>query len=889
MEKRVSELEAKTEPKTIYLSEYESPNYFVDTVELLFELYDKKTIVTSKLKCRKNREHSADKSLVLNGVELELLSLKLNGQLLGESDYQCDAEILTLNTPPADFELEVVTCIYPHQNTALEGLYTSGGNFTTQCEAEGFRKITYYPDRPDVMAEFTVTIIADKDKCPVLLSNGNLVASGDKDAGRHFATWHDPFPKPCYLFALVSGDLTYVESSFTTCSGREVVLRVYVREYDLDKCEHAIQSLKRAMQWDEEKYGREYDLDIYMIVAVSDFNMGAMENKGLNIFNSRYVLAKPETATDSDYIGIEAVIGHEYFHNWSGNRVTCRDWFQLSLKEGFTVFRDQQFTGDMTSHAVKRIDDVRLLRGHQFAEDAGPMAHPVRPSSYVEINNFYTMTVYNKGAEVVRMLYTLLGEKDFRQGTDLYFERHDGQAVTTDDFVCALEDANGIELKQFRRWYQQAGTPVVEVSQHYDALNKTFTLDFHQSCPASPGQIEKKPFHIPVAVGFLDSDGNDLSLQLKGEDLTGGVLQLIESEHSFTFDNVAVKPVVSLLRGFSAPVKLKSDHTAEELAFLMANDSDAFNRWEAGQQLAIKVIDTLILSQLENKTLTLDAGLSAAFAKTLGDTRLDKALIAEALSLPGESYIAEFQQVVDPVVIHKVRTFLQCALAEEHYAMLQSVYQANHNPAEYTINANAMGQRCLKNLALAYMMHSGKEEAVSQCRTQFESGNNMTDVMAAFTALVHTENAHTEEALHSFYEKWKHDPLVLDKWFAIQASSPLPGTLSRVKKLACHADFTVKNPNRLRSLVGTFCMRNSAHFHELSGEGYLFLADYVLELDQLNPQIAARLLTPLTHWQRYDAARQGLMRTELERILACKSLSSDVYEIASKSYHAHRD
>jgi aminopeptidase N len=743
-------------------------------------------------------------------------------------------------------------------------------------------------DRPDVMATYTTTIVADKSKFPVLLSNGNLVETGDveSDPARHWAKWQDPFKKPTYLFALVAGQLAKIEDTFTTMSGREVKLHIYVQPHNADKCDHAMRSLKNAMKWDEEVYGREYDLDIYMIVAVDDFNMGAMENKGLNVFNSKYVLAKPDTATDSDYEGIEGVIGHEYFHNWSGNRVTCRDWFQLSLKEGFTVFRDQEFSADMTSRGVKRIGDVNILRTHQFREDASPMAHPVRPDSYVEINNFYTVTVYNKGAEVVRMLSNLLGPEKFRKGTDLYFERHDGQAVTCDDFVKALEDANNVDFTQFRRWYSQAGTPELHVTRSYDEHNKTFTLNIKQSCPATPGQETKEPFHIPLAMGLLDKQGNDLPLQLHGESSAvqgTRVLQIKNREEQFVFVNMENPPVPSLLRGFSAPVKVDLDLGDNERYFLMANDNDDFNRWDAGQQLAIKIIRQLVDDVRQHRPLYLPESFIDACHKTLEDTAIDKALAAQAISLPSESYISEFVSPIDPLAIHQVCRFIRETLAGHLKDLFHQVYEENVVHGEYSIAQEHIKKRKLKNVCLGYLMETGEASVFELCYRQFKEGNNMTDVMAALVSLANNDCPQREQALNEFYHKWKDDLLVVDKWLGIQATSRLPGTLDRVKALISHEAFTLKNPNKIRALIGAFGHGNPSQFHDLSGEGYEFFTGKILEIDKLNPQIAARLATVYTMWRKYDEQRQQLMKQQLETITAEPALSKDVYEIATKS------
>lgn len=876
-------------PKAIYLKDYLPPAYLIEKINLQVSLGEEVTGVESTLNVYANEKHpEKGKPLVLFGQDMKLVSVEMDGKELSESQYAVDKESLTINDVPEKFTLTVKNEIKPQENTSLEGLYKSSGNFCTQCEPEGFRKITYYLDQPDVMASFTTKIIADKEKYPVLLSNGNMIDSGDLEGGRHFATWEDPFKKPSYLFALVAGDLVYIEDSFTTMSGRKIPLRIYVQKRNIDKCQHAMDSLKRSMKWDEETYGREYDLDLFMIFSADDFNMGAMENKGLNIFNSALVLAKPETATDQDYDRIEGVIGHEYFHNWSGNRVTCRDWFQLSLKEGFTVFRDQSFSADMTSDAVKRIQDVSILRTYQFREDAGPLSHPVRPPSYVEINNFYTLTVYNKGAEVVRMYHTLLGKEKFRKGTDLYFERHDGQAVTTDDFRKAMEDANGVDLSQFERWYSQAGTPVLKVSTDYNEADKKYTITINQSCPPTPEQSEKLPFHIPVAVGLLGADGKDIPMQLEGEDKAFDgvtrVLELTEAEQSFVFVNINEKPVPSLLRKFSAPVKLEYEYTNDELAFLMANESDDFNRWDAGQRLAIIVMQNLVEDYKAGRELTMSLAYSDAFGKTLSDTSLDKRLVVEALILPEESYLAEIiGKDIDPDAIHAVKSFIRKSLALTHRKILLDTFKANVNDGEYTIDGEAIGKRSLKNVCLSYLMELSEQEIVDLAYEQFKTANNMTDVMAALTTLSNHDCPEKDQALDAFYQKWQDEPLVMDKWLTIQATSTLADTLDKVIELTEHPVFTMNNPNKVRALIAAFCMRNPVRFHDPSGKGYKFLADKVLYLNKTNPLMAARMLNPLSSWRKYEENRRQLMCAELDRILAEPELSKDVYEIASKS------
>ncbi len=874
--------------RAVLLKDYAPPTCLIESVDLHFDLGEEITIVTARLTVRANPAAvTSERTLQLFGRDLVLRGLSLDDRELGHGDYLISGETLTITDVPDAFSLRIETEIRPQDNTSLEGLYKSSGNFCTQCEPEGFRKITYFPDRPDVLARYTTTIEADRTRYPVLLSNGNLVEQGELDGGRHFARWEDPFKKPSYLFALVAGDLVKIEDTFTTCSGRQVALQIFVEARNREKCDHAMLSLKKAMAWDEATFGLEYDLDIYMIVAVDDFNMGAMENKGLNVFNSKYVLARPETATDADYQGIEGVIGHEYFHNWTGNRVTCRDWFQLSLKEGLTVFRDQQFSADMGSAAVKRIEDVRLLRNSQFPEDAGPMAHPVRPESYMEINNFYTSTVYNKGAEVIRMYHTLLGPEKFRNGLRLYLERYDGQAVTTDDFLRAMAEAGSTDLDLFRRWYSQAGTPELQVETGYDEETRTFELRLRQSCPASPGQSRKQPFHIPLAVGLLGENGQDLPLCLEGETApkAGGtrVLELRNEVKTFRFVNVPCRPVPSLLRGFSAPVRLQMAWQDSDLAFLMAHDSDSFNRWEAGQQLACRVVLRQVENLQQNKKPDLDPLFVEAFAKTLCDEQSDPALLALALTLPTETYLGEQTSVIDPGAIHEARETLRRQLAERLQDELLTVYRRCRDVGPYQLSSAAIGRRSLKNLCLAYLMSLDDAAGLSLCLEQFETADNMTDVLAALGCLVHSDSVQRSRALEAFYQKWKQDPLVLDKWFMLQASSQRPEVLAEVNRLMAHPAFNIRNPNKVRSLIGVFCQSNPARFHDRSGEGYAFAGDQVLAIDPFNPQVAARLLSALSRWRRYDPDRQELMKIQLRRILEAPGLSPDCYEIASKS------
>lgn len=877
-----------TAPSTIFLKDYQPPVYLIRHVKLNFELHETKTCVTSILCIELNSKNKQpNKSLILDGQNLELVSLKIDGKILSEEEYFCDDESLTIPKIAEKCEVEIVTTINPIENKALEGLYLSSGMFCTQCEAQGFRRITYFPDRPDVMSTFEVTIVGDKEKYPLLLSNGNLIESGEGENGQHWAKWQDPSLKPSYLFALVAGDLFCKEDTYTTMSGRKVLLQVFVEHENRHKCDHALMSLKQAMKWDEDTYGREYDLDIYMIVAVNDFNMGAMENKGLNVFNASCVLASPETATDADYYNIQSIIAHEYFHNWSGNRVTCRDWFQLSLKEGFTVFRDQEFSADLNSRATKRIDDVNVLRTHQFAQDAGPMAHPIRPDHYIEISNFYTVTVYNKGAEVVRMIRNLVGAEGFRKGTDLYFERHDGQAVTTEDFVAAMEYANDIDLSLFKNWYSQAGTPVLDVKTVFNEKDRTFTLEIKQSCPDTVGQKDKKLFHIPLQVGLLDTDGSAVILHIEGDtSTTTSTTKMLEVKNEieiFTFLNVNAKPLLSLNRGFTSPVKIQSQQKNDDLAFIFAHDSDEFNRWEAGQTLAINTLLYFIENIKNNQELVLDVKIINAFRNTLTHSGLDKALISQAITLPSESYLADQCDVVDVDAIHQARTFMRNGLAKALKSELKSIYQSNKSDATYLFNADEMARRDLSHVCLSYLMCLQEDESITDCMSQIDKANNMTDVLSGLTILSNHDNASRQNALDDFYDKWKDDAQVVEKWFAIQAGADLPDVLDKVKALMQHDAFSLTNPNKVRSLIGRFCAGNVVHFHAADGSGYEFLADQVLILDSLNPQIAARLIQSMSRWRRYDEQRQSLMQKQLKRILAKKDLSKDVYEIASRS------
>jgi len=892
----------EAQAKNIYLKNYQEPDFLIDECYLDVRLFDDETHVFSRLRLRRNpKSVQADAALFLHGQELELLSLSLDGLRLSAEQYAADDEGLTVPNVPDSFELESEVRIFPQLNTSLEGLYKSSNKFCTQCEAEGFRKITWYLDRPDVLSSFTTRIEADKQAYPVLLSNGNPIESGDcleaDKAGRHWAVWQDPFKKPSYLFALVAGDLHSVDDSFTTLSGREVKLQIFVEEKDLDKCEFAMRSLKKAMAWDEEVYGREYDLDIFMIVAVDDFNMGAMENKGLNIFNSSCVLAKAETSTDFSFQKIEAIVAHEYFHNWSGNRVTCRDWFQLSLKEGFTVYRDAEFSADVGSRAVKRIDDVNFLRTVQFAEDAGPMAHSVRPESYMEISNFYTVTIYEKGAEVVRMLANLLGPHDFRQATDLYFDTYDGMAVTTEDFVACMEQVSGLDLTQFRRWYTQAGTPQLEVSAFYNAEAKTYTLRIEQSCPPTPGQPEKEAFYIPFAMALLDAKGQEMPLLLEGDQLPerhgGGrstVLTLKERINTFVFTDVSEKPVPSLLRSFSAPVKMSMDYSREELMFLMSHDSDGFVRWESSQQLCLQVINECMQHRSEDKTPQVDKRLVLAMERVLHsalqDREVDKAMISRLLLLPSEAYIGELSSEIDVDGIHVTREHIRHYIALALENQLAEVYQLMQEEGPYRVESEDIARRSLKNTVLNYLVLLS-DAWLETAYQQYQAANNMTDQSAALRALLAGQSekalALKERAYAEFYQRWHHEPLVVEQWLSMQAGVSLKENLPEVVRLTQHESFDIKNPNKVRSVIGAFSHQNIVGFHHESGSGYQFLGDKVIELNRINPQIAARLLTPLTHWRKHQSHRQRLMKNELQRILQEEKLSSDVYEVVSKS------
>ncbi len=882
--------------KTIYRKNYTVPSFLVKTVDLTFELNPEKTRVFAKTELSHNPD-AKNEDIVLYGEELELVSISLNNRLLSPKDYSLKNGILRITKAPKNALLEIETTTEPQKNTTLMGLYMSNGNFFTQCEAEGFRKITYFPDRPDVMAKYTVTLKANKKQFPILLSNGNLVEQGNLPRGKHYAKWEDPFNKPSYLFAIVAGKLVCQEEEFILASGRKVLLQVWVEKNNLDKTDYAMESLKNSIRWDEQRYGLELDLDRFMIVAVSDFNMGAMENKGLNIFNTRFVLANPKIATDIDYANIESVVGHEYFHNWTGNRVTCRDWFQLSLKEGLTVFRDQEFSADRigteTGRAVKRIEDVRKLRQFQFPEDAGAIAHPVRPDSYEEINNFYTVTIYEKGAEVVRMYQTLLGKKGFRKGMDLYFQRHDGQAVTCHDFLMAMSDANQKDLTQFENWYSQAGTPRVKLRSKYNKKTQSLTLSLTQSCPPTPGQKRKKPFLIPFAFGLLDQKGN--SIEIKSTDPLirnnladaapyTALLELNQKNYTVTLTDIPSKPIVSALRNFSAPVILEYDQTDKELATLLSADPDAFNRWEAGQRLVLRHLLKLTQAYKNGDPLKLSSTVIEAFRSVLTNDALDPAFRTLVLTLPAETVIAEEMEEIDPQAISYARQFMQQAISHALEKEWLAIYQNIEVLGPYTPSPNDMGKRSLRNLALSYLITIKNKKFVELAVSQYENANNMTDRLSALTSLVHADNPNSTKqstrCLKHFYRTYQSEALVIDKWFALQASSP-KNNVSAIKELSNHPAFTLKNPNRARSLIFNFCMNNMAQFHSKDGSGYDLWAENVMELDKINPQIAARLSRTLTAYNRYVPELKKQAKKVLERIASHK-LSKDTSEIINK-------
>lgn len=876
-----------TTPAPIYLRDYKRPEFHISDIYLTFELDDSATQVRSEMVIEAQNDCT---DLFLDGEELKFKAAWIDGKKCSDEQIELSAEGILIRHVPRRFTLVIENEINPEANKALDGLYKSGEIFCTQCEPEGFRRITYYLDRPDIMAKFKTKIIADQKKYPFLLSNGNPIEKGKLADGRHWVCWEDPFLKPCYLFALVAGDFALVEDHFKTRSGRQVLLQIFVDKGNEDKCTHAMESLKNSMKWDEDRFGLEYDLDIYMIVAVDSFNMGAMENKGLNIFNSTYVLAKAETATDDDFMGIESVIGHEYFHNWTGNRVTCRDWFQLTLKEGLTVFRDQEFSADMNSATTERIVSVNHLKELQFAEDAGPTSHPIKPDSYIEINNFYTMTIYEKGAEVIRMIHTLLGEEKFRAGMDLYFELYDGQAVTTEDFIHAMSKASGEDLEQFKRWYSQAGTPCVTVDQQYNQDEKRLTLTLTQKTPATPGQANKLPFYMPIRIGLLDQNGQDMPLICSHRNdqkhLQRGLLVLKDEQEIFTFDEIEQRPILSFNRNFSAPIYVKGLNNIGDELFLMAHDNDPFNRFESAQKLAVGEILKLMASfkdaafsdqVIENYD---HQSYLDAYQKLLLDSELDGSVKAESLTMPSVKMLQLELEVLNHQSIFKAREALKRILASRFEADFLELYRQHHNP-KYSMDAKSMSNRALKNTALSFLMSLGKEEYHQLCFDQFCHASNMTDEQCALSLLSHYPNSFQKKAQKSFYDKWKHETLVMQKWLMAQASSPLDETFDRIQELEKDAVFDLNIPNLVRSLVGSFA-RNSVQFHHPSGRGYRYLADKVLILDKLNPQVSSALCGAFRDYKKLEDHQRELMRVELERIAKVDDLSKNAYEIINK-------
>ncbi|WP_218765130.1 aminopeptidase N [Vibrio parahaemolyticus] len=861
-------------PQAKYRKDYQAPSHTITEIDLTFDLYDNDTIVTALSTVVQKGEST---TLELDGEGLELRSVKVNGE--DWAHHEVKEASLVLSDLPAEFELEIITKIDPEANTALEGLYKSGGAFCTQCEAEGFRRITYYLDRPDVLAKYTTKVIADKATYPYLLSNGNRIAQGEAENGRHWVQWQDPHPKPAYLFALVAGDFDVLRDKYTTMSGRNVDLEIFVDKGNLDRAGHAMTSLINSMKWDEERFGLEYDLDIYMIVAVDFFNMGAMENKGLNIFNSKFVLANDQTATDRDYLGIEAVIGHEYFHNWTGNRVTCRDWFQLSLKEGLTVFRDQEFSSDLGSRAVNRIDNVRIIRGPQFAEDASPMSHPIRPDKVIEMNNFYTLTVYEKGSEVIRMYHTLLGEEGFQKGMKLYFERHDGTAATCEDFVSAMEDATGVDLKQFRLWYSQSGTPTLRVNSEYNAEAKTYALTVEQFTEATQDQAEKQALHIPFDIELYDSKGQVIPLIINGESVHN-VLDIKQDKQTFVFENVAEQPVPSLLREFSAPVKLEYDYSDAELIFLMKHATNDFARWDASQMLLAKYIRQNVTNVQTGSEVQLSEDLIDAFRGVLLDENLEPAFVAQVFSLPSINEITGWYKQIDvdavDTVLNSITVSLSAALEDELSATYHTLKQA-----EYTIDHAAIGKRALRNQCLQFLAHTDKGNTL--VKAQYEAANNMTDTIAAMSAANSAQLECREELMADYSDKWKHDGLVMDKWFALQGTNPAEDALEKVKATMNHEAFSLKNPNRTRSLIGSFLAANPVRFHDKSGSGYQFAGEILRQLNDSNPQVASRMIDPLLKFRKYDEARQAMIRAELEKLKAMDNLAKDLFEKVTKA------
>ncbi|MDP5291962.1 aminopeptidase N [Oceanimonas sp. CHS3-5] len=865
---------SQTQPQVQYRDDYQPPHYWIDTLDLDIQLYDTATEVVAISRVRRNGEHN--EPLVLDSEQLELLSVSING--VETSQFEQGEGSLVLPQVPQEFVLTIKNRINPAANTALEGLYKSGDAYCTQCEAQGFRRITYYLDRPDVLARFSTRITADAEACPFMLSNGNRVGQGVLDDGRHWVQWQDPFPKPAYLFALVAGDFDVLRDSYTTQSGREVALEIFVDKGNLHRAGHAMDSLKASMRWDEQRCNLEYDLDIYMIVAVDFFNMGAMENKGLNVFNAKFVLADAQTATDDDYLDVERVIGHEYFHNWTGNRVTCRDWFQLSLKEGLTVFRDQEFSSDLGSRTVNRIHNVRIMRGPQFAEDAGPMAHPIRPDAVIEMNNFYTLTVYEKGSEVIRMLHTLLGEQAFQAGLALYLQRHDGQAATCDDFVAAMSEASGRDLTRFQRWYGQSGTPVLTVRDEYDADSQRYTLIVGQHTPPTRDQPEKLPLHIPLSLALYTEQGEPVPLMMNGQSVES-VLDVLESEQQFVFEQVPSRPVPALLQGFSAPVKLDYPYSDEQLSLLARVSLDEFVRWDAVQMLINETVRRNVELLQRRQPPVLPRSLLDVFRCTLEDAVMDRALKAEMLALPDLASLLELFEQVDIELLAQAREHLARELAEALQPAWQQAYDDNLTP-EYRIEHSDMARRALKNTALGYLALTGAGQAVAH---QYDAADNMTDTLGAMRAAVRGELDCRHAMLADFEQKWRQDGLVLDNWFRVQATAPGTDTLNRVRELMKHPTFSLGNPNRVRALIGAFCQGNPAQFHRLDGTGYDLLVEVLTQLNRSNPQVASRLLTPLIQFSRLDDDRQALIRARLKQLMDLPDLSRDLFEKISKA------
>ncbi len=866
-------------PEVKHRKDYKSADFSIPEIFLTFSLHDTATMVTTEMKVLRH-EKNGNTPLVLDGEKMILLAVEIDGRDLHEDEYTVDDKNLTITDVPDEFILKILTEINPSENKALEGLYKSGNIFCTQNEPEGFRRITYFLDRPDNMVRFRTKIIASQKTCPVLLSNGNPVDTATLEDGRHWVVWEDPFPKPCYLFALVAGDLGMIRDSFTTMSGRNIDLRIYCDPGNEDRCHHAMESLKKSMKWDEERFGLEYDLDIYMIVAVDTFNMGAMENKGLNIFNSQYVLADPDTATDTNYLGIEAVIGHEYFHNWTGNRVTCRDWFQITLKEGLTVFRDQEFTADIQSRPVKRINDVKDLKTMQFPEDAGPNSHPIRPDSYIEMNNFYTLTVYEKGAEVIRMIHTIIGEEKFQAGMKEYFKRHDGSAVTCDDFVAAMESASGEDFSQFMLWYSQAGTPMVTVAGSYDSGSKRYTVKLTQEIPETAADTGREALHIPFAIGLLDKSGNELLAEGGGS--ATKLLHLKKKEEEFVFENIAEEPVLSLNRNFSSPVKVNSDLSIEDSLFLFGNDSDPVNRWHAGQEVAGNFISGCIDDIQEKGSCSFDDSIAQVYGKIIADDSIDCSFKSLVLALPGESLLGQGYDIIDFDAIHEARGFMKGNLGEILFDDFEKLYHSLDQKGKYKLTVEAMGERELRLRALDYLVASGSEKALDLAKNHFNEATNMTDRMGALVLLTHREEKPDAEALDAFYDQWKDNQLVMTKWFAVQASAPQRDVLERIKDLEKNPVFDIKVPNLVRSLIGAFG-GNQVRFHDADGAGYRYFADKVIEIDGFNPQIASRMATAFKLYGKLDEKRKPLMKIELERIVGSKDLSKNTMEIVSKT------